>query len=534
MTKRNERPVVRAIVLSCWLGAAGTCLADVLVTKSGSRWSGEIIDEGTSYRIVKPGGSQMSFPKDIVREILTAQAVEAEFQGMLKQAHLGEDSVVRGILKFVADNGLTDRARTQVLQAAYSERSAAAKGSSAAYTSLAKWCGEYGMLTYAADCRRSAFQCGFPAKLAAAGDDQERLEKLASECREQRLPVETARCLLGEYERRKKLALTADAKWELGQWCCNWNIDGWREENQAAAVGEVTKSGDLVRLEKYLAFMGKDTSTSNLMSACARAVYGMRLKSAGEDPEALARLAAWCRLHGLDTEAAQAEAAALKTSRNDAKVREMLGYAHNESTGAWEKAPLWSVKVLRSVRAKLYTEERLGQGKLEFKSGGEDMELAIVQVQFRANYSPAAEPSDRLAIVRRTEGTVLSAFLMPEKDETDGPWVVFTSNGVGLTPQQGQESAPRYTSKPPGPGLDTLPHSDPFLWAPKDEKGAVLKFVRKMGFTAMAMRPQRETELELIFFVPKETPMATLRFHDSPPIEVILKPDNEGASGLLQ
>ena len=53
----------------------------------------------------------------------------------------------------------------------------------------------------------------------------------------------------------------------------------------------------------------------------------------------------------------------------------------------------------------------------------------------------------------------------------------------------------------------------------------MLKFVRKMEFTAMAMRPQRETELKLIFYVPKGTHKATLRFYDSPPIEITLEPE---------
>ena len=82
--------------------------------------------------------------------------------------------------------------------------------------------------------------------------------------------------------------------------------------------------------------------------------------------------------------------------------------------------------------------------------------------------------------------------------------------------------------------MDGLPHKGLLLWDGKDKKGAVLRFVRKLRFTAVTMRPQRETQLELIFHVPKETTSATLRFLDSLPIELTLTPENAEATGPLK
>jgi hypothetical protein len=43
--------------------------ADILVTKSGSRWEGTITDKGDHYEVVIPNGSKMTFPKSAVQEV---------------------------------------------------------------------------------------------------------------------------------------------------------------------------------------------------------------------------------------------------------------------------------------------------------------------------------------------------------------------------------------------------------------------------------------------------------------------------------
>ena len=178
-----------------------------------------------------------------------------------------------------------------------------------------------------------------------------------------------------------------------------------------------------------------------------------------------------------------------------------------------------------------YSEKRQGlrSRELQLKPTDVNWDVVLVDVRFQANYAHKVSPHDRLAAVRRAQGVVLGAFLLPEKKELESPWTVFISIGAVLGFGEAQRAPPPYTSKPAGPGLDGLPDGEgPFLWAPKDKKGAVLKFVRKLGFTAMVMRPQRETELTLIYYVPKGTKKASLRFHDLPPVVLDLEQQKDG------
>jgi hypothetical protein len=48
---------------------SASSLADVLVTKSGTRYEGEIQDLGDNYLVVKPDGGRMTFPKSIVARV---------------------------------------------------------------------------------------------------------------------------------------------------------------------------------------------------------------------------------------------------------------------------------------------------------------------------------------------------------------------------------------------------------------------------------------------------------------------------------
>ena len=45
-------------------------IADVLVTKSGSRYKGTVVDKGDSYLLIKPSGGKMTLPKSMVREVI--------------------------------------------------------------------------------------------------------------------------------------------------------------------------------------------------------------------------------------------------------------------------------------------------------------------------------------------------------------------------------------------------------------------------------------------------------------------------------
>jgi len=45
-------------------------LADVLVTKSGSRYKGTVVDKGDSYLLIKPSGGRITLAKSMVREVI--------------------------------------------------------------------------------------------------------------------------------------------------------------------------------------------------------------------------------------------------------------------------------------------------------------------------------------------------------------------------------------------------------------------------------------------------------------------------------
>lgn len=56
-----------------WIAAAmvgRVVIADVLVTKSGSRYKGTVVDKGDSYQLIKPSGGKMTIPKSMVREVV--------------------------------------------------------------------------------------------------------------------------------------------------------------------------------------------------------------------------------------------------------------------------------------------------------------------------------------------------------------------------------------------------------------------------------------------------------------------------------
>jgi hypothetical protein len=59
------------VILSLvWTGTLCPVLADVIVSKSGTRWEGKVTDEGTHYSLITASGGKMNIPKSMVNEVI--------------------------------------------------------------------------------------------------------------------------------------------------------------------------------------------------------------------------------------------------------------------------------------------------------------------------------------------------------------------------------------------------------------------------------------------------------------------------------
>lgn len=174
----------RLIIIVCGavMMACNTGLPDVLVTKSGTRYQGQVTDKGNWYVLTKPGGGKMTFPKSMVREVFNPETSKPQYEKMLKDANLIDDAQVAKLVEFAAMVELTSE-RRKLLSDAYAVRLAAAKGNASRLRALAKWCTGYSLNAQAKKCRLQANMVEFPAKLVAAGNDTTALVNLSNWCR---------------------------------------------------------------------------------------------------------------------------------------------------------------------------------------------------------------------------------------------------------------------------------------------------------------------------------------------------------------
>ncbi|HUS47180.1 MAG TPA: hypothetical protein VM098_03605 [Phycisphaerae bacterium] len=56
-------------------------LADVLVTTSGSRYEGQVVDQGDSYLVRRPNGGKITFPKSMVKEVIKSDTPTTQPSG---------------------------------------------------------------------------------------------------------------------------------------------------------------------------------------------------------------------------------------------------------------------------------------------------------------------------------------------------------------------------------------------------------------------------------------------------------------------
>ena len=180
-----------------WLGilalaiivSSPAVLADILITKSGTRYEGEVIESGESYILLKSGGGKMTLPKSMVKEVVTVEAAKAQYAKMLAAADLTKDAQVDKLLAFTVTRGLAAE-RKKLLEKAYAGRFAKAKDKTAALQALVEWCRERSMETEADLCEQQAARLQLPAKRTAAGRVPIELAKLANWCRKRGLNTE--------------------------------------------------------------------------------------------------------------------------------------------------------------------------------------------------------------------------------------------------------------------------------------------------------------------------------------------------------
>ncbi len=193
MTETRRNGTMLLIISAVGILFAQAVLADVLVTKSGSRWEGKVVEEGEAYVLIKPNGSKMTFPKSIVHEVIRSEVFHTQYKAMLKSADLTDDSQVDKLAKFAAKYGLSEE-REKLLKKGYDLRlrRATAKNKPDSFRAIAKWCHKYDMKTEAAACEHVANRLAFPGKLTAAGKNAMALAELAKWCQKVGLKDEAA------------------------------------------------------------------------------------------------------------------------------------------------------------------------------------------------------------------------------------------------------------------------------------------------------------------------------------------------------
>jgi len=309
---------------------------DVLITNSGTRWVGTVTEQGQRYVLEKTDGGRMMFPKAVVRDVIFSDDARKTYEEKLAATDLADDDAVAALADFTEEWGLTEE-RQALVQKALELRQSQGAGDADRLRDLAAWCRHYGRQDDAEAAELQANRIEFKKKLAEAGTDAPELEDLARWCQARDMSAEVRECLAEIHTQRQQQAKTAQAKWELAEWCSGWNVVAWRDENQLAAIEEAEADTDIVLLERFLRECDEGGSSPAVANHCARSVYRARYASAEDDAVTLAQLANWCRERSLNAEAETAEEKALELGPDDAAVRGLLGYVRDEVTGGWRK-----------------------------------------------------------------------------------------------------------------------------------------------------------------------------------------------------
>jgi len=263
-------------------------------------------------------------------------ANRVRFATQAKTTDLKDDARLADLLEFAAKHGM-DEERKEILHASFTARRAAAEGDSRQLRALVEWCRKYGLTEQAADCEPLADALEYKVRLTQAGSDLAKLDELIEWCWDRHRASEREQCLEVAYSARKEACKTPEDQWDLAVWCGRWNKLSWGEPFLAPAFHGAVSSGNLALLERMLGQVDSRFLPHVTLPACVRAIYPLKLKASGQNPSALAELALWCRTYDLKSEGDQAEVDALQIAKDDAKIRQQLGYLKDPLTGQWVK-----------------------------------------------------------------------------------------------------------------------------------------------------------------------------------------------------
>lgn len=289
-------------IFVCLLVRAERARGDVLVMQDGSRFAGTITEENDQYVVTFPNGGTMRIPKSKVREIVSEEAILADFESMEKKVDLKDDSQVSRLAKFAFENGLEDR-RAKLLLRAYETRLATSAGDPKVIRALGRWCQRW-------DLKRQATCCEFWARVAEADlGDNVQVTALSRFAIDNRLQEEARTMLASAFKfRRGRVDLAkVDEVEGLAQFASKYGLDEERRkllDDSAQIRREAARSIYEVRFEGV--DLADDTQVDGLLEFAKKnglsaehqqtlqAAYKTRLAAAGNDAERLLRLRDWC------------------------------------------------------------------------------------------------------------------------------------------------------------------------------------------------------------------------------------------------
>lgn len=307
----------------------------------------------------------------------------------------------------------------------------------------------------------------------------------------------------------------------------------------------------------YLIRLGKDAGLVNEVDTLMQEVYAIRRQRVARNAGHLRYLAKWCTKHGLVTENAECERAAMilefdskiaamddaaqlarlsfdyaaagcsdeahraqdaaiKQAPDDKEVRKLLGYVTDPKSGDWvkPKSP-WRAEIVEAAIVKEYRETYVHM------SPKANEELLEVSVRFAALEASATALRDFLDLAATDlAGTVFPRLLASDvallhKEHKKA--ALLNGNTITLSNPKGESSPIAFIGKLPGKGV-TL-SSDGVV---KDLTGggSVLSYYRGPGLAVALVEPYQEITASLLFLVPNGVTSGLLRFRELPPLPV--------------
>ena len=403
---------MKTLAISAWLVLvllSQFTSAGVLITKSGSRYTGKITEQDDSYILTKTSGGKMTFPKNMVKKVITSADLKAKFQQMRKSVVLTSDQAVEGILKYATETGL-DSEKTALLSDAYAKRYPLACNKASSLRLLAKWCEKYSLDEKASECLLRANKLTFPKKLTDAGKDIEQLARLTEWCVSRNMPEEAKLAAAAVYAVRLKAAQTPQQKWKLSEWCDKRKMHSWRDDCRNTAVLAAASAQDVAALQQFLESLAKDKLSSDIRLKCQNALYKIRVKKA-KTPQQKWELAEWCDKWRMQHSRDECRNAAILAAASAEDVASLQGFL---DALVKDKA---SKDIMLKCRNTLY--------RIRLKRAGKDaMSLAQLTAWCEgAGMKPEAAKAENAALKLAPNNEKVRDLLGYVKDEAKGAWV---------------------------------------------------------------------------------------------------------------